>query len=64
MTFRLDDNQAMTPTTKLSAFSEVDIEARISMSGTASRQPDDVSVTLSGVKVGTTGLHLVLPPAP
>lgn len=60
MEFRLDDSQAMSPQLKLSAQEKVEIEARISMSGTPSRGPDDVSAKLGPVKVGARDLVLVL----
>lgn len=58
--FRLDDTLAMSPQMTLSSHSKVDVEARISMSGTASRSPEDVSVKVAGVSVGAQGLRLVL----
>jgi cytochrome c-type biogenesis protein CcmH len=56
--FTLDDSQAMSPMLKLSSQSQVNLEARISMSGTASKQAGDLYVTLPDVKLGATNLLL------
>lgn len=62
--FQLDDTQAMSPQLTLSKFKQVSVEARLSMSGNAIRQPDDWSVVRSPVVVGTEGLPLqIAPPA-
>ena len=61
--FQLDDTQAMSPQLTLSKFKQVSIEARVSMSGNAIRQPDDWSVMRSPVSVGTEGLPLQIEPA-
>ncbi|MFZ6773533.1 tetratricopeptide repeat protein [Undibacterium sp. SXout7W] len=58
VTFRLDDSQAMTPAMKLSSVKEANIEARISMAGTASKQSGDLSIVLPGVKLGTQKVTL------
>ena len=52
ITFQLDDSQAMAPTLKLSGAKEVNIEARISMAGTAGKQSGDLSIILPGIKPG------------
>ena len=58
--FKLDDSQAMSPEMKLSTASVVNVDARVSLSGTAGRQPGDLALTLQGIKVGTNGLRLVI----
>lgn len=50
--FQLDDSQAMSPQLTVSRFPQVSVEARISMSGNASRQPGDWSAARSPVTVG------------
>lgn len=60
VSFQLDDSQAMTPALKLSASQEVNLEARISMAGAAGKQPGDLFVAISNVKVGRTDLRLVI----
>jgi len=52
MTVVLDDSQAMTPSLRLSGFSEVTVGARISRSGNATPQPGDLQGSLSGVLIG------------
>ncbi len=59
--FTLDDSLAMSPQMTLSGQKSVDIEARISMSGTAARGANDVSEKLTAVAVGSEGLRLTLP---
>ena len=61
--FQLDDTQAMNPQLTLSKFKQVSVEARVSMSGNAIRQPGDWSVLRSPVNVGTEGLPLQIDPA-
>lgn len=58
--FTLDDTTTMSPQFKLSEQKAVDVEARLSFSGTAARGPNDVSEKLTGVSVGAQGLRLVL----
>jgi len=58
--FKLDDSQAMNPALKLSGAEMVNIEARISLAGTAGRQSGDLFVTSSNVKVGTRDLRLLI----
>jgi len=61
--FKLDDSMAMSPAMKLSGSSDVNLEARLALTGNAIKQPGDLGVVLPGVKVGSQGLHLVIPPA-
>ena len=58
--FRLDDSQAMNPALKLSSAETVNVEARISLTGTAGRQPGDLFVSSSNIRVGTQGLRLLI----
>ncbi|NBS94558.1 MAG: hypothetical protein EBT08_00115 [Betaproteobacteria bacterium] len=58
--FRLDDSQAMNPALKLSGAETVNVEARISLTGTAGRQPGDLFVSASNIKVGTRDLRLLI----
>jgi cytochrome c-type biogenesis protein CcmH len=61
--FQLDDSQAMNPQLSLSKFKEVSVEARVSMSGNAIRQPDDWSAVRAPIKVGSEGIALQVGPA-
>lgn len=61
--FQLDDTQAMSPQLTLSKFKQVSVEARVSLSGNAIRQPGDWSAIRSPVSVGTEGLPLQIEPA-
>ncbi len=62
--FQLDDSLAMNPQLSLSRFKQVSVEARVSMSGNAIRQPDDWSAVRTPVAVGSEGLPLqIAPPA-
>ena len=58
--FTLDDSLAMSPAFKISSTQQVNLEARLSMSGNAIKQPGDLSVMIPGVKVGSQGLQLVI----
>lgn len=58
--FVLDDTLAMLPDRKLSLFSEVIIEARITKTGNPSAAPDDLEGSLSGIKVGSKNIELVI----
>lgn len=51
LTLALDDRNSMMPDVRLSDFAEVDLVARISLSGLAEEQPGDFKGTLSSVKV-------------
>lgn len=54
--FRLDDSLAVSPDFKISGFTEVRIEARISRSGNATPSPGDLIGTGPVVKPGARGL--------
>ncbi|MNS21484.1 hypothetical protein D3C72_532480 [compost metagenome] len=58
--FKLDDKNAMTPEMPLSRFDELTIEARISRSGTAQRQPGQPVSLVQTVRRGSTGLTLLI----
>lgn len=58
--FSLDDSTAMNPGNVLSQHREVMLVARISRSGNAMAQPGDFEGRISGVKVGATGVKLVI----
>jgi cytochrome c-type biogenesis protein CcmH len=58
--FKLDDSQAMSPALKLSGADIVNIEARISLAGTAGRQSGDLFIGSNNVKVGTRDLRLLI----
>ncbi|MDX1345074.1 MAG: c-type cytochrome biogenesis protein CcmI [Sedimenticolaceae bacterium] len=52
----LDDSMAMMPQMKISAFEEVSVTAKISMSGTADASPDDRSSEQMRVALPTSGV--------
>ena len=58
--FTLDDKLALTPQTAISTVSEVRVEALISKSGTANAGPGDLTGQSPPVKVGATGVRLVI----
>ena len=58
--FTLDDSMAMAPNLKLSGFSEVVVGARVSRSGNATPQSGDLQGLSKPVKVGATGLAIVI----
>ncbi len=58
MEFRLDDSLAMDPSRKLSTAGEVIVEARLSASGSATRQPGDLYGESIAVSPGASGLLL------
>ncbi len=58
--FVLDDSSAMNPNVKLSSMGEVTVRVRISKSGQATAQAGDFGVSLSPVKPGSKGLHLMV----
>jgi cytochrome c-type biogenesis protein CcmH len=60
ISFVLDDSMAMSPAMKLSTFPAVVVGARISKSGNAMPSPGDLSGQVSGVKLGTEGLQIVI----
>jgi cytochrome c-type biogenesis protein CcmH len=59
-TFSLTDAAAMNPAMPLSSATRVDIEARISLSGQATRQPGDLLGRASGVAPGASGVRIVI----
>jgi cytochrome c-type biogenesis protein CcmH len=58
--FQLDDSQAMTAGNALSAHDSVTVTARISRAGTAEPRPGDLEGSLQSVKVGSSGIKLVI----
>jgi len=50
----LDDSRAMAPNMKLSDFSEVVVEARVSKSGNVAASPGDLESTPAAVDLGDT----------
>jgi len=60
LAFRLDDSMAMAPTHRLSEHGEVLVGARVSRSGTVTPQPGDIEIVSGPVKLGMTGLSLVI----
>jgi cytochrome c-type biogenesis protein CcmH len=58
--FSLDDSMAMNPGNALSQHKDVVLVARVSKSGNAMAQPGDFEGRISGVKVGATGVKLVI----
>lgn len=58
--FVLDDSTSMNPSAKLSSLSEVTVRVRISKSGQAMAQPGDLGVSVSPVKLGSSGLNLMV----
>lgn len=60
LAFSLDDGTAMLPSRKLSDHGEVIVGARVSKSGNATPQPGDLETTTAPVKLGASGLKLVI----
>jgi len=58
LAFTLDDSLALSPEQKLSQAKEVKLEARISKSGQAARQPGDLVGESGSVKPGAKGVKL------
>ncbi len=58
--FVLDDSTSMNPAAKLSSMTEVTVKVRISKSGQATAQPGDLGVSLTPVKLGSSGLNLMV----
>jgi cytochrome c-type biogenesis protein CcmH len=58
--FVLDDTTAMNPSAKLSGMDEVTVRARISKSGNAMQQPNDLGVSVTPIKPGSAGLNLMV----
>jgi cytochrome c-type biogenesis protein CcmH len=60
ITFTLDDGMAMAPQMKLSNFQRVIVGARISKTGNAMAQPDDMQGLSAPIAVGSTGLKIII----
>ena len=61
LTFILDDSMAMTPAMKLSAFPQVMVGARVSLSGNAIPQSGDMETVMGPIDVSSAGeLELVI----
>jgi cytochrome c-type biogenesis protein CcmH len=58
--FALDDSMAMAPEMKLSSFPDVVVGARVSRSGNATPQSGDLEGLSKPVKVGATGVAVVI----
>jgi cytochrome c-type biogenesis protein CcmH len=58
--FTLDDSMAMTPNFALSKFPAVVVGARVSKSGNATPQSGDLEGLSPAVKVGMTGVSVVI----
>jgi len=58
--FTLDDSLSMSPQARISAASEVEVEARVSKSGMAMPEPGDLISAVQTVKVGAKGIQLQL----
>jgi cytochrome c-type biogenesis protein CcmH len=60
LAFTLDDSTAMMANRKLSDYAEVIVGARVSKSGSATPQSGDLEATLPPVKLGVSGIKLVI----
>lgn len=58
--FSLNDSMAMNPGNVLSQHKEVVLVARVSKTGNPIAQPGDLEGKMAGVKVGTTGVRLMI----
>jgi cytochrome c-type biogenesis protein CcmH len=58
--FELDDSTAMTAGNTLSQHKQVMLVARVSKSGNPMAQPGDLEGTLANVKVGATGVKIMI----
>lgn len=58
--FRIGDEQAMDPSRRLSAAPALVIEARISRSGNAIREPGDLIGTIAPIRPGASGLSVTI----
>ncbi len=58
--FKLDDSTAMTPQARLSLVEQVVVGVRVSKSGNATPQPGDLQGLPTTVKVGASGVNMVL----
>jgi cytochrome c-type biogenesis protein CcmH len=58
--FELDDSAAMNPGNTLSQYKQVMLVARVSKSGNPMAQPGDLEGTVADVKVGATGVRIMI----
>ncbi|NTV97185.1 MAG: c-type cytochrome biogenesis protein CcmI, partial [Thiobacillus sp.] len=58
--FELTDAMAMSPDNRLSNFKEIDLVARVAKSGDVKGAPGDLEGSMAKVKVGATGVKLVI----
>lgn len=58
--FRLDESNTMDPSRALSGAGSIDLEARLSRSGQAMREPGDLFGRIDHVRPGADGLRIVL----
>ena len=58
--FALDDSMAMAPNMELSSFPEIVVGARVSRSGNATPQSGDLEGLSKPVKVGASGIAVVI----
>jgi cytochrome c-type biogenesis protein CcmH len=58
--FTLDDSMAMTPETRMSNFAEIVVGARVSKSGNAVPASGDLEGFSKPVKIGATGINVVI----
>lgn len=58
--FTLDDSLAMSPQARISAATQVEVEARISKTGMAQPESGDLMSAVQTVKVGASGIKLVV----
>lgn len=60
VSFTLDDSNAMDPSRRLSGAGSLELEARLSRSGQAMREPGDLYGRVGNVRPGADGLRIVL----
>ncbi len=60
VSFTLDDSNAMDPARRLSGAASLELEARLSRSGQAMREPGDLYGRVENVRPGAEGLRIVL----
>ena len=58
--FTLDESNLMDPSRRLSAIASLDLEARLSRSGNAMRQPGDLFGQIPGIRPGQSDLKIVI----